>query len=167
MAGMVASVHYLFTRERKPFASLVLEDLDGAVEVIVWPRVYTETKDLWQEGSILLVEGKVRIKDDRVQLNCERARPYQPEAAGEEEEIAPRPSETPAVAEVAAPPGRRPPAGRSSPRSSNATFGSIRAGPYCYVLERSDSHTKRRAGSAARPILFSPPLVSRSHGRAG
>ncbi len=78
--GMVASVHPLFTRERRPFASVTLEDLDGRVEVMVWPRVYTETKDLWQEGNILWVEGKVRVRDERPQLNCERVRRYQPEA---------------------------------------------------------------------------------------
>ena len=81
VAGMVASVHHLFTRDRRPFASAVLEDLDGRIEVMVWPNVYASTRDLWQEGNILLVEGKVRLRDDRVQLNCEYVRRYQPEAA--------------------------------------------------------------------------------------
>jgi DNA polymerase-3 subunit alpha len=81
VAGMVASVHYSFTRERHPFASVVLEDLDGRVEVMVWPKVYAGTRDLWQEGNILLVEGKVRLRDDRVQLSCQYVRLYEPEAA--------------------------------------------------------------------------------------
>jgi len=81
VAGMVASVHQSFTRERHPFASVVLEDLDGRVEVMVWPKVYAGTRDLWQEGNILLVEGKVRLRDDRVQLSCQYVRRYEPEAA--------------------------------------------------------------------------------------
>ena len=81
VAGMVASVHHSFTRERHPFASVVLEDLDGRVEVMVWPKVYAGTRDLWQEGNILLVEGKVRLRDDRVQLSCQYVRRYEPEAA--------------------------------------------------------------------------------------
>jgi DNA polymerase-3 subunit alpha len=80
VAGMVASVHQSFTKDRRPFASVVLEDLDGRVEVMVWPKVYASTRDLWQEGNILLVEGKVRLRDDRVQLSCETVRRYQPEA---------------------------------------------------------------------------------------
>jgi DNA polymerase-3 subunit alpha len=80
VAGMVASVHHSFTKDRRPFASVVLEDLDGRVEVMVWPKVYASTRDLWQEGNILLVEGKVRLRDDRVQLSCETVRRYQPEA---------------------------------------------------------------------------------------
>jgi DNA polymerase-3 subunit alpha len=87
VAGMVASVHQSFTKDRRPFASVVLEDLDGRVEVMVWPKVYASTKELWQEGNILLVEGKVRLRDDRVQLSSESVRRYQPEAAPKEEPI--------------------------------------------------------------------------------
>ena len=87
VAGMVASVHPSFTRDRRPFASVVLEDLDGRVEVMVWPKVYANTRDLWQEGNILLVEGKVRLRDDRVQLSCDYVRRYELEPAPPEEAI--------------------------------------------------------------------------------
>ena len=79
VAGIIASVRYLFTRDGRAFASAVLEDLDGRIEVMVWPQVYAETKDLWQEGNILLVEGKVRVSDDQAQLNCDSVRDYQAE----------------------------------------------------------------------------------------
>ena len=84
VAGMVASVHQSFTRDRRPFASVMLEDLDGRVEVMAWPDVYTSTRELWQEGTILLVEGRVRVRNDRVQLSCDNVRRYQLETAPEE-----------------------------------------------------------------------------------
>ncbi len=59
VAGMVASAHHLFTREHQPFVSAVLEDLDGRTEVMVWPNVYSSTRDLWGEENILVVQGKV------------------------------------------------------------------------------------------------------------
>ena len=102
IAGMVASVRYLFTKDRRPFASAVLEDLDGRIEVMVWPRLFSETRDLWQEGDILLVEGKVRLRNDQVQLNCDRVRRYQPEAAQGEEVVTSQPAKVPIVAEEAA-----------------------------------------------------------------
>jgi len=80
VAGVVTSVRHLLTRDGRPFARAVLEDLDGSIEVAVWSKVYTSTKELWQEGNTLLVEGKVRLRDDRVQLNCEYVQSYQPEA---------------------------------------------------------------------------------------
>jgi len=96
VAGMVASVHNSFTRDRRPFASAMLEDLDGRLEVMVWPKVYADTRDLWQEGNILLVEGKIRMRDDQVQLSCDNVRRY---------ELEPSPAEEPAtVKEPEAPP---------------------------------------------------------------
>lgn len=97
VAGMVASVHNLFTRDHKPFASVLLEDLDGRAEVMVWPQVYGNTKDLWQEGNVLLVEGKVRLRDERVQLTCDSVRRYQLETTQDEEKATIEPSEAPAV----------------------------------------------------------------------
>jgi len=102
IVGMVGSVRQLFTREGKPFASVVLEDLSGQVEIMVWPKVFADTGELWQEGNILEVNGKVRMREDRVQLSCEEVRLYQPGdekgekievAAVAEEEVAPPPAE--------------------------------------------------------------------------
>ncbi|MBU2534632.1 MAG: DNA polymerase III subunit alpha [Chloroflexi bacterium] len=106
IVGMVGSVRQLFTREGNQFASAILEDLGGQVEIMVWPKVYADTSELWQEGNILEVKGKVRVREDRVQLSCEEARLYQPaeekaevgaeveaEAGAGEEEIAQPPAE--------------------------------------------------------------------------
>jgi len=78
-AGMVSSVRHLYTKDGRPFASATLEDLDGQVEVTAWPEAFERTRELWTEGNILLVEGKVRARGDRVQISCERARMYQPD----------------------------------------------------------------------------------------
>ncbi|MFC1903739.1 DNA polymerase III subunit alpha [Chloroflexota bacterium] len=99
VAGMVASVRNLLTKDGNAFASAVLEDLDGQIEVMVWPRVYADTADLWEEGNIVLVEGKVRLRDDRMQLSCEKVRRYQPTDEKKEEETPSIPSEIPEVAE--------------------------------------------------------------------
>ena len=77
VAGMVASVHPIITKDGQTSAAVTLEDLDGRVEVMVWSRMYNQTKDLWQEGSIVLVEGKVRERADQMQLVCERAMRYE------------------------------------------------------------------------------------------
>ncbi len=68
---------------------------------MVWPKLYSDTRDLWQEGNILLVEGKVRLRDDRVQLNCDHVRRYQPEAAQGEEVVTSQPTKPPIIAEEA------------------------------------------------------------------
>jgi len=99
VAGMVASIRHLFTRDRRAFISAVLEDLDGQIDVMVWPKVYAGTRDLWQDGNMLLVEGKVRLRNDKVQINCERVSLCQPEVASDEKEATSVPIELPKKAE--------------------------------------------------------------------
>ncbi|MCK4273286.1 MAG: DNA polymerase III subunit alpha, partial [Dehalococcoidales bacterium] len=108
-AGRVISSRYLLTRDGRSFASAVLEDFSGQVEVMVWPKVYTETDELWQEGNEIVVQGKVRVRDEQVQISCDRARFYEPPQEGSEETPAPEPvaAEAPVERPVATPPAER------------------------------------------------------------
>ncbi len=81
IAGMVTSMRQWLTRNRRSFMTATLEDLDGSIEVTVWPEVYESTKGLWQEGNVLLVEGRVKLRGEQVQLVCEQVHKYQPEPA--------------------------------------------------------------------------------------
>jgi DNA polymerase-3 subunit alpha len=87
VVGMVTAVRQSFTRNRRPFVTATLEDLVGSLEVTCWNEVYQRTQELWTEGNILLVRGKVRVRDDQVQLVCEGAERYQPQAQQEEVEL--------------------------------------------------------------------------------
>jgi len=78
LAGMVTSLRQGRTRAGRPFVSAVLEDLVGSVEVVAWPEVYQETAELWKEGNILLLSGKVEVRRGQVQLTCRAASLYQP-----------------------------------------------------------------------------------------
>ncbi len=80
IAGMVTSIRQLYTRDGRPFAIAILEDLDGSIEVTAWSEVYSQTREMWQEGKILLVEGIVKSRDDRATVNCFRVRQYQAES---------------------------------------------------------------------------------------
>ena len=79
VAGMVASVSHLMTKAQKPFVKVVLEDLDGSIELMVWSDVYSATTELWEEGNIVLIEGRVGMRDDGIQLSCKKASRYQPD----------------------------------------------------------------------------------------
>ncbi len=76
VAGMVSSIHHIVNKEGQASASVTLEDLNGKLEVMAWSRVFASTRDLWVEGNILLVDGKVRTRGDRPQLVCEHVRIY-------------------------------------------------------------------------------------------
>jgi DNA polymerase-3 subunit alpha len=84
IAGVVTQASHLTTKSGRPFAKAILEDLSGTIEVAAWARVYQETKDFWKEGQVLLVKGKVNMRDDKPQLNCDSAAPFQPAALAPE-----------------------------------------------------------------------------------
>ncbi|MFC1967210.1 DNA polymerase III subunit alpha [Chloroflexota bacterium] len=105
VAGRISAVRYPFTKAGKPFASVVLEDISGQVEVVAWPNIYADTTEFWNEGSELVVEGKVRVRNDSAQLNCDHVRRYQP--APEKPAAAPPVPAITAVSGAAAPPASR------------------------------------------------------------
>ncbi|MFC1846797.1 DNA polymerase III subunit alpha [Chloroflexota bacterium] len=91
VAGMVDTVQGLTTKDGKPSASVMLMDMDGKLEVMVWPRVYEATRDFWQEGDALLVDGKVRMRGNRVQLVCEHVKKYSLDVPVKGKAIVPKP----------------------------------------------------------------------------
>lgn len=78
VAGVITSLRHAFTRDGNTFVNAELEDLDGSVEVLAWPRLYTATKDLWEEGNVLLIDGKVKARGDRVQIYADHVCTYVP-----------------------------------------------------------------------------------------
>ncbi len=108
LAGRVVSARYLLTKDGRSFASAILEDFSGQVEVMVWPKVFADTDELWQEGNELVVQGKVRVRDDRAQISCDSVRLYQPPQAGEELAVkaTPKKSAVPTEKPISAPAAR-------------------------------------------------------------
>jgi len=45
-----------------------LEDLEGSVEVVVFPSVYTSVAGVLQEGKIVLVRAKVSFREEKPKL---------------------------------------------------------------------------------------------------
>ena len=82
IAGQVTSVRLLQTRrDQRTFAIVTMEDLLGSVEVTVWPDAYDRTTQLWTEDRILVVQGKVRVREDRASVSCDRAQTYEEASA--------------------------------------------------------------------------------------
>jgi len=73
VSGIVVSVRQAYTRDKRTFVVASIEDLDGTIEVIAWPRLYESTHGLWQEGNVVKVQGIVKVRDGEVQLNCQDA----------------------------------------------------------------------------------------------
>ena len=45
-------------------AFLSVEDMYGAIEVIVFPRIFTENAVKLQEGNVILLSGRLSLRED-------------------------------------------------------------------------------------------------------
>jgi DNA polymerase-3 subunit alpha len=76
VAGMVSRVRRITTKNDQLMAFAQLEDLQGSVEVVIFPGAYEKTRELWKPDNLLLVRGTVQVRDDEPKIICESAVDY-------------------------------------------------------------------------------------------
>ncbi|MFH0751440.1 MAG: DNA polymerase III subunit alpha, partial [Chloroflexota bacterium] len=88
VGGVVTGVRTVITKTRSTMAVATLEDLQGALEVVIFPRLHEQTGPTWQEGAILLVAGRVDHRGEEVSLLADLVRDFDAASAGGEEAFA-------------------------------------------------------------------------------
>jgi DNA polymerase-3 subunit alpha len=68
VGGIVTATRQLKTRKGDPMAVCTLEDRHGGVEVVVFPEAYKQARPLIENGTMVLVRGKLERDDERVQV---------------------------------------------------------------------------------------------------
>jgi DNA polymerase-3 subunit alpha len=68
VAGIVTGFRTVITKSKSTMGVATLEDLQGTIEVVVFPKLYEQTAGVWREGSILLVAGRVDHRGEEVSL---------------------------------------------------------------------------------------------------
>ena len=52
--------------------------MTGTTEIVAWREVYERTQSLWAEGTILKVEGRVRLRNnDRISVHCNHVEKFE------------------------------------------------------------------------------------------
>ncbi|MEO8084313.1 MAG: DNA polymerase III subunit alpha, partial [Ardenticatenales bacterium] len=84
MAGLITSVRQITTKKGSAMAFVKVEDLQGDIELTIFPKIFEATRDLWQTDHLVLIQGKVEVRGDRPQVLVDTAWPYDPDgdAAG-------------------------------------------------------------------------------------
>jgi DNA polymerase-3 subunit alpha len=68
VCGLVTSVQRKITKKGDPWATITLEDLDGAIEVLLFPSSYQLAAPLLMEDAVLRVKGALDKDRDQPQL---------------------------------------------------------------------------------------------------
>lgn len=69
LGGMVIKVRQVVTKKNNDLMAFVrLEDDTSVVDGVVFPKLYAETKELWEEDKSVLVTGKVDYREETINL---------------------------------------------------------------------------------------------------
>ena len=64
IVGIVSKVKKKFTKKNTIMAFVTIEDLTGAMEIILFDLAYSRWSNLLNEGNIVFIDGKLSIRDD-------------------------------------------------------------------------------------------------------
>jgi DNA polymerase-3 subunit alpha len=68
LAGILTGVQRRITKQGKPWASAMLEDMDGGVEVLFFPSTYELVGQYVAEDAIVVVRGRIDRRDEQARL---------------------------------------------------------------------------------------------------
>lgn len=105
VAGLVTTVKPYSTKAGKPMGFATLEDIQGNIELVLFPRVWERTRELLVDGAVVIVDGKVdtsntppKILVDSIETDL--AKKYRPLTNGVKKNAAVRQETVPAPAIV-------------------------------------------------------------------
>ena len=76
LAGMIIGKKQISTKRGQLMAFLQFEDLEGQVEVVVFPTIYEKASSFLHEDSLVSIKGKINIKDEEVKILAELVTPF-------------------------------------------------------------------------------------------
>jgi len=68
VAGVVDAVRVITTKKGNPMAFAQLEDLSGTIDLVIFPRIYEDVKELLTNENLLLIQATVDVRDDKPNL---------------------------------------------------------------------------------------------------
>jgi len=72
LGGIISFVKKIVTKKGDPMLFVQLEDLTGKIELVVFPKVFAGDPDIWEDGNIIIVSGRVDVRGDSPKLICQR-----------------------------------------------------------------------------------------------
>ena len=71
VSGLITSVSRKITKRGDPWATITLEDLDGAIDVLLFPSAYTLASTLLVEDQIVRIKGQLSRDKDQPELRAQ------------------------------------------------------------------------------------------------
>jgi len=71
LCGLITGVQRRTTRKGDPWASIILEDLEGSVQVMVFPQAYNLSAPTLVPDSVVVVKARLKVNDEGIDLHAQ------------------------------------------------------------------------------------------------
>src|SRR5690606_25430451 len=71
IGGVISKVQKIYLKNQKMMLFVTLEDTEGSLEILVFPKVLEATSSIWEEDKIVLASGKLSNKDGEYKILCD------------------------------------------------------------------------------------------------
>jgi DNA polymerase-3 subunit alpha len=87
IGGTIVDVREIMTKNGAKMAFVKLEDLSGQTEIVLFPNDYLKTVSIWSRDQVVLITGKVSLRNDEIKITVDSARVIDEEEAKKAKEI--------------------------------------------------------------------------------
>ena len=70
LGGLLAKAKKVFTKSGAYMLYGELEDPTGRIEIVVFPKVYNQYQDIFVEGNVVILEGRLDLRSQALQFSC-------------------------------------------------------------------------------------------------
>ncbi len=84
IAGTLATVDRKFTKkDNKPFAVVIIEDLSGNMEVMIWSEAFTKAQQHLTPGNVVSITGRLDRREEAPRLSANEIKPLKKPASAD------------------------------------------------------------------------------------
>lgn len=76
LGGIINAFRQTITKKGEMMASFMLEDLSGMIEVLIFPRLFAEVREL-ENDRIIIVQGRYYVNEDEKKIFAEKITPIE------------------------------------------------------------------------------------------
>lgn len=73
VGGIISDITRIRTRNGNPMLFVTVEDFRDKIELVVFPKILRKKPAVWTEDAVIVAEGKIDLRDDRLKLVVEKA----------------------------------------------------------------------------------------------
>ena len=74
LGGIIEDIKVRYTKNQDEMAIVTLADFTGSIEAVVFPRAYTQLKNVLQKDKCIVIQGKVQDREGEKNIIVENAK---------------------------------------------------------------------------------------------